>query len=154
VAAGANIDTAQYGPHTFFVTAKDLSGNTSTLTVNYTVGYRFSGFFQPVDNPPILNVAKAGSSVPVIFSLGGNQGLSIFAAGSPSTIPIGCDNAAATSDISDTTDTANTSGLSYDAKSGQYTYVWKTVSSWKGTCRRLNVTFIDGTVHAANFKFK
>ena len=77
---GANVKSAPYGQHTLIVTATDLSGNTSTATVPYTVGYRFSGFFPPVDNPPILNVANAGSSVPVIFSLGGNQGLAILAA--------------------------------------------------------------------------
>src|SRR6185437_11266200 len=114
------------GPHTLIVTATDLSGNMSTVAVPYTVGYRFSGFFAPVDNPPILNVAKAGSSIPVIFSLGGNQGLSILAAGSPSVTVIGCDNAAPTDNVPDTTNTAGQSGLSFDPKSGQYTYVWKT----------------------------
>ncbi|MFN8124036.1 MAG: hypothetical protein U0237_16620 [Thermoleophilia bacterium] len=43
VAAGANLDTgaadtpATYGPRAFAVTAKDLAGNTSVTTVNYTV---------------------------------------------------------------------------------------------------------------------
>lgn len=43
VANGANIDTgaadtpATYGPRAFAVTAKDLAGNTSVTTVNYTV---------------------------------------------------------------------------------------------------------------------
>ena len=152
---GANVKSAAYGPHTLVVTATDLSGNATTVTVSYTVGYRFSGFFQPVDNPPILNVAKAGSAVPVIFSLGGNQGLGILAPGSPTTTQIGCDNAAPTDTVpDDPTDTAGKSGLSYDSKSGQYTYVWKTDKKWGGTCRRLNVTLADGTVHIANFKFK
>src|SRR5258706_2774270 len=39
----------------------------------------FSGFFPPVDNPTAVNVLKAGRAVPVKFSLGGNQGLDIFA---------------------------------------------------------------------------
>jgi hypothetical protein len=155
VSNGTPIDTSSYGPHSFTVQATDVSGNHTTLTVTYTVGYRFSGFFQPIDNPPILNVAKAGSAVPVVFSLGGNQGLAILAADSPSTTQIGCDNAAPTASVpDDPTDTAGKSGLSYDAKSGQYTYVWKTAKSWSGTCRRLNVALTDGTVHTANFKFK
>jgi hypothetical protein len=153
IANGTAVHSAPYGTHTLVVTATDLSKNTTTLTVTYTVGFRFSGFFQPVDNPPILNVVKAGLGVPVKFSLGGNQGLSIFAAGSPSSTAIGCDNAAPTEDI-DTTGTATQSGLSFDSKSGQYTYVWNTSKSWANTCRRLNVTLMDGTVHVANFKFK
>jgi hypothetical protein len=35
-------------------------------------GFTFSGFFAPVANPPALNVLKAGSAVPVQFSLGDN----------------------------------------------------------------------------------
>jgi hypothetical protein len=37
-----------------------------------------------------LNVVKAGSAVPVKFSLGGNQGLNIFASGYPISVPIVC----------------------------------------------------------------
>ena len=40
----------------------------------------FTGFFSPVDNLPTVNVAKAGSTIPVKFSLGGNRGLGILAA--------------------------------------------------------------------------
>ena len=38
VASGQPIDTSTPGPHTFTVTARDVAGNTSTKTVNYTVG--------------------------------------------------------------------------------------------------------------------
>ncbi|HET7129495.1 MAG TPA: PxKF domain-containing protein, partial [Gaiellaceae bacterium] len=154
ISNGDPVKASPYGPHTLTVSATDLSGNTTTVTVTYTVGYRFSGFFQPVDNPPILNVVKAGSSVPLVFSLGGNQGLGVLAAGSPTATQIGCDNAAPTDDIQDTAGTSGQSGLSYDSKSGQYTYVWKTAKSWATTCRRVTLTLTDGTVHIANFKFK
>src|SRR4029079_16079821 len=40
--------------------------------------YRFTGFFQPVDNAPIYNRAKVGSAVPVKFSLDGYQGMNIL----------------------------------------------------------------------------
>jgi hypothetical protein len=33
------------------------------------------------------------------------------------------------------TATAGDSGLSYDAATDQYTYVWKTDKTWSGTCR-------------------
>ena len=33
----------------------------------------FSGFFQPVDNPPVFNKVKAGQAIPVKFSLQGNH---------------------------------------------------------------------------------
>jgi len=48
-----------------------------------TPSYPFQGFYQPVDNPPTINVAKAGVGIPVRFGLGGDQGLDIFAADYP-----------------------------------------------------------------------
>ena len=43
----------------------------------------FSGFEEPVDESPTLNRMHAGRAVPLKFSLGGDRGLDIFAAGSP-----------------------------------------------------------------------
>src|SRR6185436_4110875 len=40
--------------------------------------YSFTGFYQPVDNLPTLNIVNAGKAIPVKFSLGGFQGLDIF----------------------------------------------------------------------------
>ena len=156
VANGANIDTASVGTKTFTVNAADTVGNAGSASVAYTViavVYDFSGFFQPVDNLPTLNAVKAGSAIPVTFALGGNQGLSIFAAGYPTSQPIACDGGALVDDVEQTV-TAGSSSLSYDATTGQYTYVWKTDKAWAATCRQLNVRLADGTDHRANFKFK
>jgi hypothetical protein len=49
--------------------------------------------------------------------------------------------------------TAGNSSLTYDPGSDQYTYVWKTDSSWANSCRALIVKLKDGSVHRANFKF-
>lgn len=113
----------------------------------------FTGFFQPVDNLPILNTAKAGSAIPVKFSLGGNRGLSILAVGYPASRPITCDTTAPTAEIEQTV-TAGGSGLTYDAVSDQYSYIWKTEKAWAGSCRQLIVRLSDGSDHTANFKFK
>ena len=59
------------------------AGNFSVDEATVSVLYNFSGFFQPVDNLPTLNAVKAGQAIPVKFSLNGDQGLSIFAAGYP-----------------------------------------------------------------------
>lgn len=118
----------------------------------YVPGYTFSGFRQPVDNPPILNVVSAGRAIPVKFSLGGNQGLSIFDAGYPKSQAIACDSTAAVDGIEETV-TAGSSSLSYDAKSDQYIYVWKTDKAWAGACRQLVVRLNDLSYHRANFKF-
>ncbi len=115
--------------------------------------YSFSGFFPPVDNPPALNVAKAGSAVPVKFSLNGNQGLNIFDTGYPVSQQITCD-ASATLDVIEQTVTAGSSSLSYDPATDQYTYVWKTDKAWANTCRQLILKLNDSTEHVAYFKFK
>jgi uncharacterized repeat protein (TIGR01451 family) len=134
-------------------TATDVHGNTASCSFTVTVLYDFTGFFAPVNNPPTLNSVKAGSAVPVKFSLSGNKGLGIFPVNSPQVGIIACDATAPVTDLTDTV-TAGGSSLSYDATSDQYVYVWKTDSSWAGSCRQLIVTLNDGSVHVANFKFK
>jgi hypothetical protein len=131
--------------------AVDNADNTNSASVTYNVEYAWTGFFRPVDNLPTLNTVKAGSSVPVKFSLAGNQGLNIFASGSPASKVAACDAGASTDAIEETV-TAGNSSLSYDATADQYNYVWKTEKAWAGTCRQLQVKLADGTTHAANFK--
>ena len=113
--------------------------------------FSFSGFFAPVDNPPVFNVAKAGAGIPVKFSLAGNQGLSIFAAGYPRSERIECNTSASLDDVEQTV-TAGGSSLSYDAASDRYTYIWKTDKAWFGSCRKLTVRLSDGSDHVAYFK--
>lgn len=119
--------------------------------------FTWSGFLPPVNNLPTLNTVKAGSAVPVKFSLGGNFGLNIFAQGFPVSYPIACDGTAPTDAIEQTV-TAGQSSLSFDPNSLQYTYVWKTQTGagWTaGTCRQLQLKFAGGnTSEFANFKFK
>ncbi len=130
------------------------SDNSGSLTVNIfqEVIYNFSGFFQPVDNQPTLNSVKAGRAIPIKFSLGGDQGLSIFASGYPASRSVACGTAAP--DAIEETVTAGASSLSYDAATDQYTYVWKTDKGWVGTCRTLVVKLNDNTFHYTNFQFK
>ena len=117
------------------------------------IGFDFDGFLPPVDNLQTLNSVKAGQAVPVKFSLGGDKGLGIFASGYPKSQEIPCDSTALVDGIESTV-TANSSGLSYDTTSHQYTYVWKTDKNWTGKCRQLALKLSDGSVHQANFKFK
>jgi hypothetical protein len=133
-----------------------LSTHASLWNFGVSAGYDFHGFFHPVDNLPTLNVAKAGSSIPVKFSLGGDQGLDVLApatpdAGSPASKVTACDASAGT-DAVEQTGTANQSSLTYDAIADQYIYVWKTDKQWAGTCRQLQVKLNDDTTYAANFK--
>jgi hypothetical protein len=129
--------------------------STVTVLLNTctTPQYAFTGFFQPVDNPPVLNQVKAGQGIPVRFSLGGDYGLDILAAGYPVSQPIVCSSGAPVSAVEQVV-TASSSGLTYDATTDTYTYVWKTDKAWAGQCRELTVRLDDGTDHVAHFRFK
>ena len=56
-------------------------------------------------------------------------------------------------DVVEQTVSAGGSGLTYDAGSGTYTYIWKTLKSWTG-CRKLTLAFADGSVQEAIFQFR
>jgi hypothetical protein len=116
------------------------------------VTFAFVGFFAPVDNGATVNRVKAGAAVPVKFSLSGNQGLNIFAAGYPRVQLMQCDGNLI--DVIEETVNAGSSSLSYDSATGRYTYVWKTDKSWANTCRQLQVKFTDDAVYTARFTFK
>ena len=91
------------------------------------------------------------SSDLVKFSLGGDQGLNILTPGSPYSQATTCGGGA--TDPVETTTNSN-SGLTYDAASGQYTYVRKTDKAWKGTCRTFHLALTDGTGPTALFQFR
>lgn len=140
------------GTTTVNVTAKDAANNQATSSFTVTVLYNFSGFFAPVDNAPTVNTVNAGQAIPVKFSLSGNKGLNIFAAGFPGSQPMTC-GGGTTDDIEETV-TAGGSSLSYDAGTDRYNYVWKTDKAWKGTCRKLVLKFNDGSTREALFRFR
>jgi hypothetical protein len=112
----------------------------------------WTGFFQPVDNMPVVNRVKAGSAVPMKFSLGGNKGLAIIVSFYPLIGAIPTNDGAPVSDI-EVTVTAGGSSLSYDAASNQYNYVWKTDKAYAGRSYRFALKLADGSFHYADFNF-
>lgn len=146
------INTSSLGTHSFTVNVQDLAGNLGApVTVSYTVGYNFTGFYPPVNNPPATNKDEAGDTVPLKFGLGGNQGLGILAAGYPISTPIACPGKSVAGTAVATAESR--AGLTYNSTTGLYTYTWKTNKAWNGTCRQLVLQLIDGSTHVANFKF-
>ncbi len=145
---GAKTATAPAG------TAIDIAGNASAeATCSYSVVYDWQGFGAPVDGEGIVNSVKAGSAVPMTFSLGGDQGADVLAAASP-TVQFGSCSSSAQVDEIEPTATAGASGLQYDSATGEYTYVWKTDKSWSGKCATFSLQLSDGTTHTALFSFK
>ncbi|MCC7306375.1 MAG: PxKF domain-containing protein [Acidobacteria bacterium] len=133
------------GNTTVNVTATDANGNVSTATFTVSVQYPFSGFTGRVYNPPATNYATAGNTLPMSFSLGGNKGLNIFAAGSPSSQQVSC--------ATGTPVGAATPAIGNLMYFGQYSYYWTTDPAWGGTCRRFSMTLNDGSTRTLNFWF-
>ncbi len=161
VATGCNVIKTQSpaagtfaspGTYTVTITAENSAGEAS-CTATVIIRENFTGFFSPVNNLPAVNVVNAGRAIPVKFSLNGNKGLDIFAAGFPASGVMACDVSAPPVEITETT-TAGNSSLSYDPATDQYTYVWKTENSWAGTCRQLVIQLKDGCIYRANFRFR
>jgi hypothetical protein len=136
----------------------DNASNMGALaSATYTVIYSWNGFFQPVENPGpgpsyVYNRVKAGSAIPLKFSLSGDQGLAIFMTGYPRSEKVSCSNVAVMDDVTETV-TAGNSSLSYDATADQYNYVWKSEKAWSGTCRKLTLRLVDGKEYIAYFNF-
>jgi len=157
VPSGTALDTKSPGSHTFTVTARDASGNTSTVSHTYTVaepqtppGYDFGGFLGPIQDGARV---KAGDAVPIVFSLGGDLGLDVLADGSPSTARVDCDSRG-TPTASEPALSKGGRGLLYNRHTGHYVFVWQTKKSWKGTCRTFVLELGDGSVHQLTVNFR
>lgn len=103
------------------------------------------GFFRPVDMAPVVNVAKAGSTVPLkwYFPLVEGGGLASVQSSS-----VGCPNA-----VSDAIETTSGSSGLQDLGGGYWQWNWKTSTTFSG-CRILRMTFTDGSVKTATFDFR
>ena len=150
-------------PPTCVANREDTTGGGIRITVNTVaasrwnfatvVPYSFGGFRSPVDGPPTRNLAKAGTAIPVRFSLGGDRGMAIFTTGSPASQRVTCDTGSPLDTVEETV-SAGASSLKFDPGNGLYSYVWKTDSSWAGTCRSLLLSFGNGIQQTATFQFK
>ena len=117
--------------------------------------YTFTGFGAPVDNGGVINVAKAGSAIPLKFRVTDANGNGVTGLTSP---PVAvsssggpCLGGAVTDEIEQY---AGGSGLQ-DQGNGYYQFNWKTPKTYKGHCRTLMVSLGDGNqTHTAEFQFK
>lgn len=135
------------------VTVTTPAGTSATGPADrFSYVYQFTGFQSPVDNPPTLNQVNGGQSIPIKFSLGGNFGLNVIASGFPTVQQVSCTTGAPVNP-STLTDTAGGSGLQFDPSTQTYTYVWKTLKSYAGTCQVFTLGLNDGSLHVADFQF-
>ena len=130
-----------YGTYDVTVDVADAIGTTGTASAAHTVVFDYSGPYPPL--AATGNVATAGSTIPVKFSLGWFFGTRILATGSPTVVPCAGGTAVPAS-----------GSLHYDWWSGKYVFTWKTAKSWKGTCQAFTFTLVDGTTHRIEVRFR
>jgi hypothetical protein len=136
--------------------ATDLAGNTANGSFTVAVNpFYFVGFYQPIDNQPVLNQLRGGQTVPVKWRLYLSQGgAEITDVGSvmaewPRYTTVTCDTNQPVAEV-ETVSSGNTT-LRYDGQ--QFVYNWQTPNA-ANTCLRLDVKFTDNQVKSANFKLR
>lgn len=139
------------GPTTVACTATDAAGNQAHGSFRVTVRYDAAGFYQPALSTE-LNVVKAGSTVPLKFSIRTASGALIGDLAAVSSF--GVKSVACAPLLPDPIEFVTTGGTSlrYDSSSGQFIQNWKTPAT-KG-CVRASVTLADGSVLSAAFQLR
>ncbi len=134
------------------VRSNDAGESEIALPITLQVQYPFTGFFGPIENPPAINAANAGSTVPAKFVIAGGSGLSIVDGGSPTSQQVDCETLEPLGDATPIT-TPGSSGFQFVEDESAYQANWKTEKEWAGTCRLLSVSLDDDSVHSALFNF-
>lgn len=135
--------------------AADQAGNATYLaavqvTRSVQVVFPFTGY-DAFANLPTLNQARAGSTISLDFSLGGDRGLAVLGTGSPTSVSLP-DCGTTPSGLEAPRSVTNRT-LSYNKRTGNYSLSFSSDKAWLGTCRQLVMRLADGTEHRANFQF-
>jgi hypothetical protein len=140
------------GDYVIQLSGTDSQSHTATATVTVHVAhYAFAGFFPPVDNPPVLNIGKAGNTYPLKWSLtqNGTAVSDLSAVVALRFAGTGC--GAQPADALETT-ASGTTVLRYDSTALQYVYNWQTPST--AGCYVVTLTLADGSTWPAFFQLK
>ncbi|MGH9349394.1 MAG: PxKF domain-containing protein [Vicinamibacterales bacterium] len=133
--------------------------NVGSLTISVSDStqrdYTFGGFSRPVENPPAVNVVRAGRSVPLEWRLTDDAGQPVddpshFLSFTSARAACG-DTLPLENPIEGTSPGA--SGLQY-VGDGIWKIVWKTQAAHAGECRVLSLHLNDDSVHYAFFRFR
>lgn len=151
------LDTSSVGQKTVECRATDKAGNTVTAKAGYNVIYRFVGFKPPVENPPLINRAVAGQTIPFKFVLL-DANYKPVTKGVTFTLrvePFDCWDNAALEDIDQLYNELDCLGLIHDGN-GLYHYNWKTSREYAGQYVKVIIDLGEGAgyEHVAYFWFR
>jgi len=114
--------------------------------------YNFEGFFSPVDNPPTLNLAKAGQTIPLKWRVTDADGdpVTDLTGVTVKAVTFACDLEITPDQVEEYASGA--SGLQ-NLGDGYYQFNWKTPKSYANSCKTLKLDPGDEVIHEALFKF-
>jgi hypothetical protein len=136
--------------------ALDNAGNPgNTAVVHYDVTYLFTGFISPVNNPPEINIAKAGQTIPLKWRITDANGSPVMDLTDVTVAASGlsCDTGTTGDQIEEYA--TGSTGLQ-NLGDGYYQWNWKTPKSFTNSCKtlRLDLGESAGSEHIALFRFK
>jgi hypothetical protein len=116
--------------------------------------FHFTGFFQPIDNLPVVNKAKAGQTIAVKWRVTDGEGIGISDPASFVSLTSGSTSCSPSDPIDAIETYVGSSGLQY-LGDGNWQFNWKTPKSYAGQCRVMRLNLADGdTTRIAEFQFK
>jgi len=135
----------------------NADGSISSWSLDITApgdSYTVSAFTQPVDNPPTVNVAKAGKILPFKFRVtdqDGNPVTNLATTDVSVQVELFPCTPGGTRDAVESY--ASRAGLK-NLGDGYYRYGFKSLSRWEGTCGTLTLITPNGGERSADFKFR
>ncbi len=145
------------GPHTIQAIFNGGAGWTASASpaASLVVTYRFVGFSAPVDNPGVINLAKAGQTIPLKWRLLDYNGLPVtnLTGVKVTAVSLTCPMGTSTDQLEEYA--AGSSGLQ-NLGDGYYQWNWKTPSTYARSCKTLTLDLGEGagSEHLALFQFR
>jgi hypothetical protein len=151
--SGAADTSSVGGSKNISLEGEDEAGNKNSASCSYSVGYKFAGFFSPVENPSVMNIAKAGQAIPLKWRLldANDAPVTNLTSVSVTAVTLSC-NAGTTSDNVEEY-AAGGSGLQ-NLGDGYYQFNWKTPTNYANSCKTMNLNLGEGSNRTALFQFR
>jgi hypothetical protein len=140
------------GGKTVTLTGSDAVGNQGSAACSYGVGYKFDGFYAPVDNNHVLNGVKAGQAIPLKWRLLDATNNPVTGLSSVKVTVEGLNCALGTTTDAVEEYAAGASGLQ-NLGNGYYQFNWKSPSTYAKSCKTLNLDLGEGGPRTALFQF-
>ena len=122
----------------------DTQSNSDVESREILVVYDFDGFFAPVDRPNMMNVSKAGQSIPLKWRITDVDGVGVTTLATVAVKAVGtsCTGYGTSSDQIEEY-ASGSSGLQ-NLGDGYYQFNWKTPTGYANSCKTIALTFGTG----------